>query len=684
MNVAALSAPYSFAGGAFPGSGGDCAATLAASASCTMVVTYAPTGTGTQTDTISVTFNDGVTASQTSTRGLTGTGAAPAAITISDGATYNFGTIANGGSADKSFTVTNTGGVSATALSGTGLSAPYSFKGGSYPGAGGNCSSTLAASATCTVVVTFAPTVAGVQNATMNLTFNNGVAAGQSSTRALTGTGVAPAVLDITDAPLYDFGAVVATGSADKTLTITNSGQLAASSIVGSGLSAPFSFKGGSYPGIGGTCGATLTGSASCTVVVTFNPSVTGSYSATMNLAYFDGAANQNSPRDLQGVGATAANITISDVGFSFGTVANGSSQDKTFTLTNGGGVQATAMSGSGLSAPYTFKGGAYPGTGGNCGTTLNAAATCTIVVNYNPSTIATHNATITVGYTDGLAVQSATRAITGTAVAPAVLTISDGATYDFGTLATGATGEKTFTITNTGTFTASSMNGSGLSAPFAFKGGSYPGIGGTCSATLNGGGTTCTVVATYSPTGTGTQNGTMQISYSNGASGQTSSRNVTGTGAAPALLTISDAGWTYGTVANGSSNDKTFTVTNTGGVPATSMAGGGLSVPYSFKGGSYPGTGGTCSGSLAGSSTHVRSWSPSTQPRVELSPTRLKLITWMASAPSKRPVGSPALRRHRLRSPLVMALLMTTAMWRMAGQPRRLSPSPTAADLPR
>ncbi len=97
-----------------------------------MVVNYAPTATGGQSATITLGYNDGVT-TQSATRPIQGTGAAPATLAVSDGPTYDYGSIANGGTGEKIFTLTNSGGVPATTVSGGGLAAPYSFKGGTYP-----------------------------------------------------------------------------------------------------------------------------------------------------------------------------------------------------------------------------------------------------------------------------------------------------------------------------------------------------------------------------------------------------------------------------------------------------------------------------------------------------------------------------------------------------------------------
>ena len=63
---------------------------------------------------------------------------------------------------------------------------------------------------------------------------------------------------------LLSFG-IVAVGSSKELLcTITNNGEKEATHLGVSGVNGPFSFTGGSYPGIGGDCGDTLAPNASC------------------------------------------------------------------------------------------------------------------------------------------------------------------------------------------------------------------------------------------------------------------------------------------------------------------------------------------------------------------------------------------------------------------------------------
>src|SRR5690606_10901406 len=146
------------------------------------------------------------------------------------------------------------------------------------------------------------------------------------------GVGVSPASLSLSDSPTYDFGPVATGDSAEKTITVTNGGTFDASAVSGSGLAAPFSFKGGTYPGTGGTCGSTLTGGSSCNVVVVFAPVTIGNLSDTLDIPYYDGVNNQTANRALQGIGTLPATLTISDgPTFNFGSLPYGASTTKSF-----------------------------------------------------------------------------------------------------------------------------------------------------------------------------------------------------------------------------------------------------------------------------------------------------------------------------------------------------------------
>ena len=135
----------------------------------------------------------------------------------------------------------------------------------------------------------------------------------------------------------YDFLNVAVGGFRDVTFTVTNSGDAQATSM-GSTLTAPYSFKDGSFPGTGGDCSSTLdgiSGTNTCTLVVTFSPIATGlAITQTLNLNYNDGAAAQITPKGLTGNALPAALITMDQADpYDFGTIAAGSSRTVTCLL---------------------------------------------------------------------------------------------------------------------------------------------------------------------------------------------------------------------------------------------------------------------------------------------------------------------------------------------------------------
>ena len=84
-----------------------------------------------------------------------GTGFGPASLTISEGDPLIFLTLPAGKLKQQNFTITNVGGTTATAMTGYGLTTPYSFTSGSYPGISGTCSTVLSSSSSCTIEVSF-------------------------------------------------------------------------------------------------------------------------------------------------------------------------------------------------------------------------------------------------------------------------------------------------------------------------------------------------------------------------------------------------------------------------------------------------------------------------------------------------------------------------------------------------
>ena len=153
------------------------------------------------------------------------------------------------------------------------------------------CGTTVAAGTSCTVSVTFTPTVIGIRNGT--LTFNDDASTNPQKV-ALTGTGTQISLSPVS----LNFGTVaVGAPSAAKSVTVTNVGT---TTVTFTG----FSIAGtnpGDYLVSGKTCGTSLAGGGSCTVSLRFKPTATGTRKAIVRVADNGGGSPQSA--SLTGVG---------------------------------------------------------------------------------------------------------------------------------------------------------------------------------------------------------------------------------------------------------------------------------------------------------------------------------------------------------------------------------------------
>ncbi|MCM2278870.1 MAG: choice-of-anchor D domain-containing protein [Oligoflexia bacterium] len=224
-----------------------------------------------------------------------------------------------------------------------------------------------------------------------------------------------------------DFGARPIGSSTDLELTLVNAGPWPATEIqedpAEPALAAPFAFKGGAFPGTGGTCTTTLEPQATCTLVISYSPAGPGPASGALALRYVNGAIH--APLPISFSGTTTAVLTLSDdPTLDFGASPSGTPVDATLTLSNTGITAAQALGESPadpLTAPFGFKGGSYPGTGGSCGTTLAPGASCTLVLTFSPSSPAggSYSDTLSLVFDDGSGLgipnSQVTRALSGT-----------------------------------------------------------------------------------------------------------------------------------------------------------------------------------------------------------------------------------------------------------------------------
>jgi hypothetical protein len=162
------------------GLGGNCGTTLSAGASCSISVTFVPATAGPLAASLIVSDN---ASGSPQTAALSGTGVSPQAVLSPS--TLSFGNQTTGGSSAAQVLTLSNPGTAALNITGIALGGANS----SAFATTSNCGSTLAAGASCSISMTFAPTAAGSFTATLSVADNAG---SSPQAAALSGTGVPP------------------------------------------------------------------------------------------------------------------------------------------------------------------------------------------------------------------------------------------------------------------------------------------------------------------------------------------------------------------------------------------------------------------------------------------------------------------------------------------------------------
>ncbi|MFN8536778.1 MAG: choice-of-anchor D domain-containing protein [Thermomicrobiales bacterium] len=346
--------------------------------------------------------------------------------------------------------------------------------------------------ATCTISVTFLPTVAGSHEASLTV----GALPNQSVV-TLKGVGV-DATISIT--PLdYNFGYVVVGQTAIHAFTVTNNGSdpvtipgtLFAGDPSFSQLSEDCSILNPLGPG------------ASCTIVVQFAPTSIGPKNGTFTV---------NPVVTLHGTGvAPSGALAVSPVQLSFGNVQIGSmSATQTITFSNNGSLPVTLTSLPGLNGPNS---GDFLLTvaGNTCqiGVALNPGESCVVSVAFRPTAAGNREAWVTLTYTSASVPNGVISVLLrGVGITPVISVSPNQLIFGNQTLNT-ASASKTVVVTN-------SSNGP-VTLGILGTGGTNPGdfqiVGDTCSSATLAAGTTCTFSVVFLPTsGTGPKNATVVI----------------------------------------------------------------------------------------------------------------------------------------------------------------------------
>ncbi|MDE3148428.1 MAG: choice-of-anchor D domain-containing protein, partial [Acidobacteriota bacterium] len=451
----------------------DCQNTaVSAGGSCTILVTFAPTASGSRTGQMIVSAN--VAGGQLAVN-LSGTGAPAGVVTLTP-AIAGFGQVAVGATSSPILVEVGNSGSSAVSITGAAVTAPFIIASNSC-GAG-----SLAAQTDCQVSVEFVPTQTGPVSGTLTLTDAAG-----TQTAELNGTGAAPPADLLSPTSLAFPATVVGQLSSAQTVTLTNTGGmlLTAISVVVSG-----GFQ------TSNNCGTQLAGQASCAISVIFAPSQAGSRTGALNVS--DALRTQTVA--LSGTGLQPPAFGVSPSSLSFTAQQLGvATQPQTLTVSNTGGAPLANV-GFQIAGPAA---GSFSIGTTTCGATLSNGGSCAVQVIFTPAAAGGSAATLTIS-SSTLGVTAAGVPLTGTVQAASELGVSP-SQLTFPPVNPGqSSAPQTVTIANSAAVAASSLVLS-VTPQFSLA-------QNTCGSTLAAG-ASCSAGVVFQPIASGAIAGTLTVS---------------------------------------------------------------------------------------------------------------------------------------------------------------------------
>jgi hypothetical protein len=521
--------------------------------------------------------------------------------------TVNFGSQPTGTtSAAQTVAVTNPLSTAAS-VSGISVSGPFAQT--------DNCGSSIAASGSCTVNVTFSPTATGSAGGTLTVT-----AGGATDTVTLSGTGTPPGpVLTAAPGSLSFPSTIQGSTAAAQTVKISNTGTTAAT-VSGVSVSGPFAQT--------DNCSGSIAVGSSCTATVSFTPTAGGTNTGTLTVT--SNANNNPFAVALSGTGiGSSTNLSALST-----TTMSASSTESGFPASDANDANTSTYweSSDGAAYPQTLTanfGSQYPlgsvtldlppssawstrtetlsvlgSNNGSSWTSLVPSAGYT----FNPSTGNTVSFTVPSG-SNYQYLQLSFTANTGWSAAQisefevfpstsggggtgsATLSASP-TSVSFGNQSDGTTSAaQTVTISNTGT-AAASISSIATAAPFNETN--------TCGSTLAAG-ASCTASATFNPSSAGAASGSLTVTSNATNSTLTVALSGTGVAAPTATLVASPANVGFGTQTVGTTGAATTVSISNTGTATANVSGVSISGPFAQTNtcGSTIAAGGSCTASV-------------------------------------------------------------------------------------
>jgi hypothetical protein len=497
---------------------------IGAGSSCTIQVKFAPSATGNLTG--HVTINANVAGGQL-TLDLSGTGLTGGTFLLTP-SSLDFGPAAVGTSSAVLPAQAENSGETAVAISSVSVSGPFVL-------ATNSCGTTsLPAKSSCQIQIKFSPTQVGAATGTLTV-----VDAVGTQTVALSGTGQAVATDTLSTTSLSFPSTPTGTLSATQVVTLTNSGDLALTSISIS-TTGPFQAS--------HTCGTQLAGNASCAISVTFAPTQQGSLTGTLTIS--DLIRTQTVTLTGTAVAPAALSVLPASMSFS-GQQAGVPSTPQTLTVSNTGGAALANVG-------FQFTGSAaasYSISATTCGSMLDAAASCTAKVVFTPAATGPIAAMLIVSSSTS-GVTPVSIPLNGSGQVGTGISVSPGQ-INFATVGVGQTSDaRTVTVSNGSSYAITSL-ALASQEPYVLS-------KNTCTGALTAG-ASCTVSVAFQPTSSGSSTGALTVTSPDLA--------------APTSVALSGVGFDFEvavsgtssyTVASGQTANYTLTINPVGGSPGT------------------------------------------------------------------------------------------------------------------
>ena len=392
--------------------------TVALHGSCNIQIQFAPTALGARSGQVTINAN---VAGGSLGIGLAGNATAPNVVSLMPD-TLDFGPVTVGATSySLQITVENSGAASVpiTSLS---VTPPFTL-------ASNACGTTaLAAHSDCQLTVRFTAAQAGAASGRLTL-----VDALGTQTAELSGVGTSPATDTLSPSSLTFADTAIGQSSTAQTVSLTNDGDASLTSIA-IAASGPFQAT--------SNCTTQLIAQSSCAIRVIFVPTAAGPQKGTLAVADIF----RTQTVSLTGSGLLPLGFSVTPAHLDFGTQGLGrNSAPQTLTVSN-----RTASAASALSFVLT---GPFVIAHNLCGSNLDAGASCTLDLQFQPRTVGTQTGSLTVS----------------SSAAPAVKIPLAGIGFDFGLSIEGSS-VRTVASGQTATYSVSLAPTPGITASFAFQ----------------------------------------------------------------------------------------------------------------------------------------------------------------------------------------------------------------------